>query len=512
MPSENNNRIAKNTILLYFRMILVIVITFYTSRVVLNRLGANDYGVYSVVGGIVTMFSILSASLSSAISRFLTYELGKKNEDRLKTIFSTSVIIQGLLGLLITILLETGGVWFLYNKMNINPERMVAANWVLQCSAITFVINMLSVPYNAAIIAHEKMQAFAYISLLEVSLKLGIAFLLYVSWFDSLIVYAILIAATSVIIRIAYGIYCKRHFKECKLEWAFDKRILKDMLSYSGWNFIGSSSAILRDQGVNIIINIFCGTVVNAARGVAMQINTAVHGFSQNFLLAVNPQIIKSYASGDMKYVFNLAFRSSRFSYYLLFCLSLPLIVDMKWILNLWLTDVPEYTASFSVLVLILGMVETLSIPLMYINQAYGKIKVYQLTVGGIQMLNFPLAYLLLWMKFSPNSVFVLSIVISLICIVARLAMLRYQVKLPVRRFFNDVLAKCLEVTIIGTLIPVITLLLFTPSNFVSHAGIILLAFISACASSYFIGCNAEEKQFIEEKANMAIKKLKHNA
>ncbi|MDE6636918.1 MAG: lipopolysaccharide biosynthesis protein, partial [Muribaculaceae bacterium] len=215
MPSQNHSKIAKNTLLLYFRMILVMLITFYTSRVVLSRLGINDFGIYNVVGGIVMMFSIVSASLSSAISRFLTFELGRNNESKLKTIFSSSIIIQAGLGLIIILLVETIGVWFLNNKMNISPERMVAANWVLQCSALAFLVNMLSVPYNAAIIAHEKMQAFAYVSILEVSLKLGIAFLLYIPWFDSLIVYAVLIVISSLIIRLAYAIYCKQHFQEC---------------------------------------------------------------------------------------------------------------------------------------------------------------------------------------------------------------------------------------------------------------------------------------------------------
>lgn len=512
MPSENNKRIAKNTLFLYLRMILVMLISLYTSRVVLSRLGVNDYGIYNVVGGIVSMFSILSASLSSAISRFLTFELGRNNDKRLRDIFSTSVIIQGLLGLLIVLLVEFVGVWFLNHKMNISVERVVAANWVLQCSTVTFVVNMLSVPYNAAIIAHEKMQAFAYVSLLEVSLKLGIAFLLYIAWFDSLIVYAVLVVFASLIIRMTYAAYCKRHFEECKFKFVFDRDLLKDMLSFSGWNFIGSSSAILRDQGVNIIINLFFGTAVNAARGIAMQVYNAVHGFSQNFILAVNPQIIKSYASGKIDYMFHLAFRSARFSYYLLFCISLPLILQINWLLGLWLTVIPKYTASFSVLVLIFGMMEAISIPLQYINQATGKIKIYQLVVGGMQMLNFPIAYLLLWMDFSPVSVFVLSIVISIGCLFARLGILHHSVGLPVGIFCKDVIRRVFFVTLLGSSIPIGLMFAWNPIMLSSRIMFLFIGFIMACLASLYVGCDKAERAFITDKLIGLLNKFRKNA
>lgn len=512
MPSEDNKRIAKNTLFLYLRMILVMLISLYTSRVVLSRLGVNDYGIYNVVGGIVSMFSIISVSLSSAISRFLTFELGRKNDKKLRTIFSTSIIIQGLLGILIVLLVESVGVWFLNHKMNISPHRMVAANWVLQCSVVTFVINMLSVPYNAAIIAHEKMQAFAYVSLLEVVLKLGIALLLFIAWFDSLIVYAILITLAALIVRFAYASYCKRKFKECNFEIVFDIGLLKDMLSFSGWNFIGSSAAILRDQGVNIIINLFCGTAVNAARGIAMQVYSAVHGFSQNFILAVNPQIIKSFASGKIEYMFHLAFRSSRFSYYLLFCISLPLILQINWLLSLWLTVVPRFTASFSVLVLIFGMTEAISIPLQYINQATGKIKIYQLVVGGMQMLNFPIAYLLLCIKISPVSVFVLSIIISIGCLIARLLILHHSVGLPVLVFFKDVLRRIFLVTLSGSLIPIGLMFVWNPVLLSGRIIHLFIGFIMAGLASLYIGCDKVERDFITEKIIGLISKFRKNA
>lgn len=509
-PHSNTKRIAKNTIFLYFRMLLAIIISLYTSRIVLEQLGENNFGIYSVVGGIVTMFSILSSSLSSSISRFLTFELGKENNEKVKQIFSTSVCILFGLSILIVLLLETVGLWFLNNKMNINPSRLYAANWVLQCSTLTFVINMLSIPYNAAIIANEKMNAFAYIGILEVLLKLGVALCLFIPLFDSLIVYSILLVATSAIIRIIYGIYCNRHFEECHFRLVFDKGLIKEMLGYSSWSFIGSSSAILKDQGVNIIINIFYGTALNAARGIANQVNTAVFGFAQNFMLAVNPQIIKSYAAEDKEYMFNLGFRSSRLSFYMLLCLSSPIIISMPYILGLWLTQVPPFTASFASLTLILGMSEAISIPLQYMSQASGRIKVYQLTVGGIQMLNFPVAYILLKRHISPDSVYYLAIIISQLCLGARLIILRKTIGFPVRRFLKGVYLKILIVLALCAIAAALISCMY--GQFHIHpliaSGLMLVFSAIIC---YELGCSKGEKEFIAGKLAEMLKKFSPN-
>lgn len=498
--SGNSGRIAKNTAFLYIRMLLNMIITLYTSRIVLEQLGVNDFGVYNVVGGIVSVFSILSASLSSAISRFLTFELGKGNVEKLKSIFSTSIIIQGSMALLVTIIIETIGVWFLNNKMNIMPMRLYAANWVLQCSIVTFVINMLSVPYNAAIIAHERMQAFAYIGLAEVTLKLGVAYSLYITIFDSLISYAVLLVVAALIIRIMYGVYCTRNFVECHIQNKLNSEQIKEMLSYSGWNFIGSSSAILRDQGVNIVMNLFCGTAVNAARGIAYQINNAVGSFSQNFMMAVNPQIIKSYASENNRFMFNLAFRSSKFSYCMMFCFSMPLIIEMQAVLTLWLTVIPDYTVRFAQLILIFGMSEAISIPLQYINQATGKIKIYQLTVGGIQMMNFPLSYLLLRFGASPISVFYLSIALSQICMFVRLLILHRSVGLSIKLFMHKVYIRIMLVSLFGLLTTLIIIGII-PANGIFYKTMIFVAvLVSNIIISYFVGCDSDEKSIIKNK------------
>ena len=287
--SDNNKRIAKNTLLLYFRMLFMMVVSLYTSRVILNALGVEDFGIYNVVGGVVAMFTVISGSLSAAISRFITYELGKGDQSKLNRIFSASVTIQLLLSLIIVVLIESVGVWFLNAKMTIPINRIVAGNWVLQFSVITFVLNLVSVPYNAAIIAHEKMVAFAYISILEVVGQLLIALLIDFSPIDRLVFYALLMCVVAIIVRVAYGLYCKRNFEECTYHWHWDKDILCTMFSFAGWNFIGATSAILRDQGGNIVINLFCGPTVNAAKGISMQVNSAITAFVRNFMTALKP-------------------------------------------------------------------------------------------------------------------------------------------------------------------------------------------------------------------------------
>ena len=411
--SSNNKRIAKNTLLLYIRMLFLMVVSLYTSRVVLNALGVEDFGIYNVVGGVVAMFSMLSGSLSAAITRFITYELGTGNRENLKKIFSSAVTIQIGLAVVIILLAEAVGVWFLNVKMNIPEERIVAANWVFQFSILTFSINLISVPYNASIIAHERMSAFAYISILEALGKLVIAFLITVSPMDRLIFYALLMCAVALLVRLVYGYYCKKHFEECTYHFLWDKELLKRMFGFAGWNFIGASSAVLRDQGGNVVINLFCGPVVNAARGIASQVNTAVHGFVSNFMTALNPQITKSYASGNRDYMMTLIFQGARLSFYMLLVLSLPIFVNTYYILTLWLKIVPEHTASFVQLILLFGLSESISNPLITAMLATGKIRNYQLVVGGLQLMNLPVSYILLRIGLFPEIVIVVAIILS---------------------------------------------------------------------------------------------------
>ncbi len=496
--------IAKNTLFLYFRMLVTMAIGIYTSRVVLQQLGVDDYGIYNVVGGFVSMFAIISASLSTAISRFLTFELGKGHEEKLRSIFSTAVIIQGGLSVIIVLLVESFGLWFVNSEMNISPDRLTAANWVLQCSLIAFVFNMISVPYNACIIAHERMQAFAYISLLEAGFKLGVAFLLFLPVNDPLILYAILITVVSVIIRQVYWIYCKRHFPESRMSFKVDKEGLKEMLSFSGWNFIGSSSGILKDQGVNVLMNIFCGPAINAARGLAVQVNNVVYSFCSNFLTAVNPQIVKTYAKGEIDRMLSLVRRSSKFAFYLLFIISLPLILEAPFVLDVWLTTVPERTVGFVRLILILALSESLSLPLQYANQATGNIKLYQICVGGLQLLNFPISYILLYAGIEPESTFVVAICISQVALAARLLILRKSIGLSIREFFCEVYLPVIVVIVIAVPIPWIAYYMI---NMQRVSGFFMVCMLSLCisiAAIWLVGLNRYEKSYLKEK----IKKL----
>lgn len=506
--TENNKRIAKNTLLLYFRMLFLMAVSLYTSRVVLNALGVEDFGIYNVVGGIVAMFTVLSGSLSAAISRFITYELGKENQENLNKIFSSAVTIQlGLAGIIL-LLAESIGLWFLNFKMNIPISRMEAANWVFQFSIFTFAINLISVPYNASIIAHERMSAFAYISILEAIGKLTIAFLIAISPMDKLTFYAILMCVVAFIVRLTYGNYCKRHFSECTYHFSWDKQLLKQMFGFAGWNFIGASSAILRDQGGNIVINLFCGPTVNAARGIAFQVNNAVNQFVTNFMTALNPQITKSYASGDKEYMMTLIFQGARLSFYMLFLLSLPILINTHYILTLWLKMVPEHAIAFVQLTLIFALSESISQPLITAMLATGKIRNYQIIVGGLQMMNLPISYIFLRIGFFPEIVIIIAIIISQSCLIARLLMLRKMINISLKKYMKKVYCNIITVMIISSIIP----FMLTINNDETFLTFILQSFITiACTiiTIYYIGCSKSEKLFIKNKLQKIVHKDK---
>ena len=507
--TENNKRIARNTLLLYFRMLFLMIISLYTSRIVLNALGVEDFGIYNVAGGVVAMFSILSGSLSAAISRFITYELGKNNILKLKVIFSSAITIQIGLGIVIVFFAETIGIWFLNTQMNIPIERMVAANWVLQFSIITFIINLISVPYNAVIIAHEKMSAFAYISIFEAIGKLLIAYLITISPIDKLIFYAILMCVVAIAIRLLYGYYCKRHFDECRFHFIWNKQIFQQIFSFAGWNFIGASSAVLRDHGGNIIINLFCGPTVNAARGIAFQVNNAIQGFVSNFMTALNPQITKSYAVKNYTYMMTLIFQGARLSFYMLLLLSLPIIINTHYLLTLWLNTVPEHTVLFVRLVLIFAMSESISGPLITAMLATGNIRNYQIIVGGLQKLNLPISYILLSLGAIPETVLIVAVLISQCCLMARLYMLKKMIKLKIKDYLKKVYFNIITVSIIAIILP-ICMQERLAENFINFLLSSLICMLCTYLSIYYIGCSYEERKFIYNKFLILKSKITH--
>lgn len=396
-------------------------VSLYTSRVVLSTLGIDDYGIYNVVGGFIGMFAFLNGAMAGCTQRFITIALGKSDEQNLKKVFSTCVITHGMIALIVFILAETIGLWFVLEKLVIPETRMTAAMVVYQCSIVSTMVMIMSFPYNADIIAHEKMSAFAYISIFEAFANLGVVYLLYIGLFDKLAFYAALLLIVKVSVIVVYRIYCKRHFVESVFKWLFDKRLLKEMLSFTGWNLWGGIAGTLMGQGINVLLNIFFGPAINAARGVAVQVQNAVRMFATNFQTALNPQMMKSYASGELQAMQMLLFRSAKFTFMLLLCLMLPLMLEIDFVLGIWLKQVPEYTNVFVCFMLCISMIDAISNPFMTASAATGKVKVYQSVVGGILLMIVPIAYITLRLGAEPYAVFIVHFAIAIVAFIARL-------------------------------------------------------------------------------------------
>lgn len=496
MPTSNTQRIAKNTLMLYIRTLFIMLVSLYTSRIVLRALGVEDYGIYGVVGSTVAMFSMLSGSLSSAISRFLTFELGRNDKEKLKRVFSTAVTVQIVLAIAILLVAETIGLWYVNNKMVVLPDRLLAANWVFQFSVVTFVIGLISVPYNAAIIAHERMSAFAYIGIFEAVAKLLVAYLIGATATDRLIMYGFLLMLIAVIVRLIYGIYCKRRFEECSYRFVYDKNLLKEMTSFAGWNFIGASSSQLMNQGVNLLANSYFGLVINAARGIASQVDSMLVSFVNNFTTAVNPQITKSYAARDYEYMYYLIFRSAKFSYFLIMFFAIPIICETEFLLNLWLDNiVPEHTVSFVRLALVASMINVLSNSMITAMLATGNIKKYQIIVGGIGMLVLPIAWLFFHWGFPPEMAYITIIFIFICQLFCRLYLMRTMIGLSMRRFAKEVLLKIVLVSTFAMLFPLI-LCLCMEDGWFRFLSIGFVSVISSGISIFFMGLGTNERNF----------------
>lgn len=504
--SENNKRIAKNTILLYIRMLFIMIISLFTSRINLQSLGVEDFGIYNVVGGVVAMFSVFSGSLATAISRFITFELGKNDNERLNRVFSTSVSIQIVLAVFIIIIAEIAGVWFLNNKMIIPENRLHAANWVLQLSIFSFAVNLISVPYNAAIIAHEKMSAFAYISIFEVVMKLIICYSLFVSPVDKLVTFAVLLFILSISLRLIYGIYCKKHFTECQYNLILDKNLFKDIAGFAGWSSFTLVAYSLYNSGLNILLNLFFGPVVNAARGIAVQVQNAVQGFSRNFQTAINPQIIKSYAEGDLQRVYSLIFLGSKFSFFLMFFLSLPIILETDIILSIWLKDVPEHTVTFVRLILIIVTIDSIGGPLYCAQQATGRIRDFQLMTGTLMLLILPVSYIVLKLGAEAEAVYVVYILILSIVQILSIIIIHRMIRMPLKSYLKEVGLKIIFVVGTSIVLPIITYTYFSP-GLPAFFIVCMICVISTAISIYFLGLSHKERDFVNSKIFKKIKR-----
>lgn len=505
--SSNNKRIAKNTLLLYFRMLFLMFIGLFTSRINLQSLGVDNFGIYNVVGGVVAMLSVLTGSLGVAISRDITFEIGRGDKERLNKVFSSAVTIQLFMSILVIIIAEVVGVWFLNNKMVIPADRLYAANWVLQFSTASFVLTLISVPYNACIIAHEKISVFAYITIYEAIMKLVIAYSVFVTPIDKLITYAALLLFLSLSMRIIYGIYCSRKFEECHYRFVFDKDLLKHMGGFAGWTMFGNLAYVGYSQGLNILLNLFFGPSVNAARGVAMQVNEKVSAFCTNFQMALNPQITKSYAANDLKRMHSLVYASSKYSFFMLLLLSLPIMIEAPSILHYWLGVVPDHTVWFVRLIFMILMVDATANPLTVGAQANGNIKVYQIIVGSILLLIVPISYVALKMGCIPEGVFIVHLSVVILAQCVRIYMVRNMIQLSVSEYIKKVIVKIGLVVATATILPLL-LHSYLQSDFMSMILVCLVSMINVMVSVYALGLTVEERIKVYDKVSTIILKI----
>lgn len=466
--TENNKKIAKNTLLLYVRMLFTMGVALYTSRVILNALGIEDFGIYNIVGGVVAMMNFFNGSMATATQRFLNYEMGRGNFQKLQDVFSASFISYCVIAIIVIIVAETIGLWFLQNKLIIPDDRINAAFWVYQLSIAAFVVNLLSVPYNAAIIAHEKMSAFAYISILEVLGKLTIAYFISYSFIDKLVFYAVLTFCVSLIIRSIYSIYCKKYFAECQFQWTWKKDLFQKLFSFSGWMLIGTVCNIFNTQGINMLINLYFGPILNASRAVAMQVYNAINTLAVNFMIATKPQIIKSYAQKDFNYMYKLIYTSSKLSFGLLFLFSIPLLLDTNYILLLWLKEVPESSDCFIQLTLIDLLITSAFSPLATLSQASGRIRNYQLIISTGFILIFAISWLLYYWGYPAYYAFITSIIINLIGLFLRIWELGYSQRFPINIYLKEVVVPiCITFFITMISIKIIQFRLLESTSFI---------------------------------------------
>lgn len=494
----NGRLIAKNTALLYCRMILLMLVSLYTSRVVLAALGVDDFGIYNVVGGIVAILGFLNGTLSTSSSRFITVALAGGDERNMRKTFSVVLTVNIMLLLIILLLAETIGLWFLLEKMTIPKERMNAAFWVYQFSVLTIVFNIISVPFNASIIAHERMGAFAYISLIDALLKLGAAFCITVIDSDRLIFWGGALVSIQVLNCLIYAIFCYKHFSECKLSFCFEKKMFKQIMGFISWSAYGSFVSVCFTQGLNIILNLFFNPAVNAARGIAVQVQGAVMQFTSNFQTAINPPLIKNTTQQDFASARKLLTLSSKFSFFLLCILGIPIIIDAHYVLQLWLGQVPDYAVQFVQIMLVIGIWGCLANPLRIVNQAEGNIKKFQLYECTILLMIVPVSYFFLRVWQIPIIVFVVHLLIESIAQIVRVIIVLPKIRMPLGVYLRDIYLRIAPVFVLSFLAPFFVNSIFDESfsRFIVN---LLITEIVLFISIYFIGLNPSERLLVKK-------------
>lgn len=478
--SSNNRRIAKNTLLLYIRMGFVLIIAMYTARVVLDILGEEDFGIYNVVGGIVVMFSFLSRTLASASQRYFAFELGRGDYARLNNVFNINLLLFIIIIAAIVFLSETVGLWFMNTQMTIPPDRISAAFWIYQLSVSSFCLTLIAIPYQAVIISREQMDAYAYIGILEAFLNLifVLCLRLFDASYDILMVYGIFMFLCHAITNVCYVFIAWRRYAETELKFFWDGKLVREIVSYSGWNLFGAVAGVARSQGINILINMFFNPAINAARGLAYQVNNALNQFSSNFFTAVRPQLTKYYAQDDYDNTMNLVFSSSKMTYYLLLFLAVPVMVFAKELLGIWLVEVPQFTEIFLILVVIVALIDSLSNPLMTLAQATGKVRLYQSVVGGLLLLNLPVSWLFLHFGFTAEYTLYVAIVIAILSLLARLIILKRIASFPIRSFMNKVVFSTI-LTTVASCISTLSVKHFIYTNCANFMGLLLTLLLS---------------------------------
>lgn len=504
---SNSTRIAKNTFFLYIRSFFVLLISLYTSRVVLRELGVEDFGIYNVVGGVIGMISFLNNSMASTYQRYFNFEMGKKNEKALADLFKSSITVQLIYAAIIVVIAETVGLWFLNTQLVISPDRMVAAQWVYQISILSFVITVFQAPFTALIISNEKMNIFAIVSILDAVIKLLIVFMLPYINYDKLIAYSLLLITITLLDFLIYTIVCKRKFTTCVISLNWNKENLKSLFSFGSWTMIDSLSQALKSQGLNILLNMFFGSVVNAARGIAYQVLNAVNQFVTNFQTSFRPQLTKSYAEGDLTYMYKLYYSSTKISFFLLWCLSLPIIIETPMILSLWLGEnVPEYTVVFTRIILLTTLVSAYANPTSGIAYATGKIKIFNIVVSGLNLLIVPIAYLFLKLGFGPESTMIVSLIMSVIVQIVRLFVLRKLVPFSILNYFVKVIIPTLLVFLLSPILPYLCKHIMP--NALSYSFIVcFISVVSVGIFAWFVGLNKEEKNLLLSKVKFINKK-----